>query len=357
MGRTGGTGSIIRHDLSAHFFSAGKVAPLRGKPAPPVGVNPKPVARLPFIIHESQWVQFADRYYYLRKEGMYRFWDWGTARWGRERSCPETISRDKSYSCVILFRRDIVELLSSLAAIHVHGTAHESLSYAEQRTAARRGLLSLTCGHISDFCCRILADLGWRTRRVGAIRIEGEYNTYDNGHQLFEFYWPVREKWVLADVDMCQMFFKDGEYLNLGELSSLIQDGRDFDLRPLTSTGTGRIDSTQAVAGEFPGFENFHHGFSDPEMVKQWLHRVLTVPLISDRGKVFFFCRSPAGRGKVERYSPGHVFHPWRPAAGSAYGHRPRQPPESAVLLPGDCQYDVRSLRLMESHLLWPSDS
>lgn len=292
----------IRHDVASYLFSGTAVTPVRGKAAPPAGVQPKPVARLPFITRESQWVRFADQFFYLRKEGLYRFWDWGKARWEEQWARPEILNQRKRYACVILFRKDILTLLSALATIHVHGTLHRGLPFKDQRAAARRGLLSLTCGYISGFCRKMLEDLGWQARRVSGIRTEGEYNTYDNGHTLFEFYWSIRHKWVLADVDMCQMFVKDGVYLNLGEVSGLIQDGQDFDLKPLTSTGTGRIDTSQAVTGDFPGYEQFHHGFSNPEMIKQWFRRTLAVPLISDEGHDFFFCDEPSARKKAERH-------------------------------------------------------
>ena len=294
----------IQHDLAAHFQAQLNITELQGRQNLPAHTKAPRVDRLPLIVRQAQWVKFADRYFYLRRAGLYRFWDWGKVKCATADGLPQTLDNRTHYSCVILFRRDIIELFRSLAAIHVHGKGHYGLSFPDQRAAAKRGLLSLTCGCVSDFTCWLLTSLGWKTRRVGAMRVRGPYNTYNNGHQLFEFYWPQYRKWVLADIDMCQMFVKNGAYLNLGEVSLLIQTGQDFQLQPLTITGTHRVDSSRAVTGEFCGFEMFQNAEGNPALSKQWLQQFLEIPIISDAGQGLYFCIDPARRRRVSRYSP-----------------------------------------------------
>ena len=293
----------VQHDLAVQFQAQLNITELHGREKAPAGVKARQVDRLPLIIHESKWVKFADRYFYLRQEGLYRFWDWGKVKWERTGGLPRILDNRDHYSCAILFRKDILELFRALATIHIHGKSHYGLSLEDQRAAAKRGLLSLTCACISDFVCWVLAPFGWKTRRVGAMRVRGAYNTYNNGHQLFEFYWPKYRKWVLADVDMCQMFVKNGAYLNLGEVSVLIQSGKDFDLEPLTAMGTQRLDSSKAVTGEFCGFEMFQSAEGNVEASKRWLQQFLEVPIMHVEQKGFYFCDDPPGRKRVSRYS------------------------------------------------------
>lgn len=293
-----------RHDLVAQFYAGQELIPLEGREKLPAAAKATQVADLPLIVRESQWVRFADRHFYLRKEGLYRFWDWGQARWLDNSRCPKVVEdAERQYSSIIVFREDILALLSAVATLTVHGPRHNGSPYDEQLSIAKSGLLSITCGAASAFTRTLLNSMGWRTRAFGPMRVEGEYNTHDNGHAVFEFYWPKHRKWILADVDMCQMFLKNGEYLSLGEVSCLIQDGEDFDLQPLTVSGTSRIDSSEAVAGGFPGYECFQ-GLCTPQGAKEWLRRTLAVPVSWEPGtsKAYFFCDDPAGRARVVSY-------------------------------------------------------
>lgn len=294
--------SKIENDIAANFYRLDKVERITGKQYACEDKQVKTVSQLPLIVRDSQWVKFSDRFFSLHKEGLYRFWYWGTVRWESRDSAPKVVNKRKQYSCVILFREDVLALLSGIATLHVHGSIHQTLPFRQQVKQMKRGLLSLTCGYIADFCCRILKRAGWQTRRVAALRVEGKYNSYDNGHQLFEFYWPTLDKWVLADVDMCQMFVRDGNFLNLGEVSSLIQDGKDFELYPLTYSGLPRVDSSQAVAGEHCGFEQFAMKRKDD--VKEWLRGMLAGPMMFRDGKVYSFNSNPSGQRRMQGYYP-----------------------------------------------------
>lgn len=301
-----------RHDLVAQFCAGREPVPLKGREKLPAQAKATPVAELPLIVRRSQWVRFADRHFFLRKEGLFRFWDWGLTTWLDSSQCPKVAKGSRpQHSSVIVFRDDILALLSAVATLTVHGPRHNGVPYEEQLSVAKSGLLSMTCGTASAFTRRLLNSLGWRTRAFGPMRVEGEYNTHDNGHAVFEFYWPKLRKWVVADIDMCQMFLKNGEYLSLGEVSCLIQDGEDFDLEPLTVSGMPRIDSSPAVAGEFPGFECFQN-YNSPRAAKEWLRRTLAVPASWEQGKseMYFFCDDPAGRARIAAHRDNPRFIP-----------------------------------------------
>ena len=112
--------------------------------------------------------------------------------------------------------------------------------------------MSLTCGEAARLASRVLADRGWRTRVLGARRVTGLYNTYDNGHTLLEFYWPRYRKWVLADTDLAHGYSRTAGTATATsaceEVAARIAAGERLVAQPLTTTPP-RIDSSEAVAG------------------------------------------------------------------------------------------------------------
>jgi len=271
---------LTRQDLLAQHHAFRSIRIVGGVAAKPGKQRIRSVAALPLIVRKPQWVRFEDRYFPLREDGLYRFWNWGRARWSGPGARPEIIDPSRSYSSVIHFRADVLAFLSALATVHVHGTRHHGLTLREQLAHAKQGALSLTCGNISELAGTLLRRFGWRARVVGSMRVAGEYDTHDCGHRLLEFYWPKMRKWVLADVDLRQMFVRDGRYLNLGEVTRLVRGGDAFRLQPLTRTGVGCVDSSDAVEGTFPGYSQFEHGFVHRPTMLRWYRLGFAVPLM-----------------------------------------------------------------------------
>lgn len=297
---------LIRHDIAAQFHAGLTITSLRGRPELPPGATAERVGNLPLIVRTSQWAHFADRYYFLRREGLYRFWGWGKAKWIGPLERPEVVDEHKRYGCVILFRKDILKLLGAIATLHVHGISHTRLPHEERITKLKQGNLSLRCGDIASFISQLLTDMGWRTRLIHCCRTEGEYDTYDCGHCLFEFYWPEHRKWVLADVDTHQMFVKNGMYLNAADIRELLERGETFSLEPLTVPGIGSVDTSDAVAGRFSGDAYANPIYVDMNLLMAWYERIFGMMAVCAEGGSYFTCSNPADRDRLCRYSSGY---------------------------------------------------
>lgn len=294
----------VRPDVAAQHHALRTVRHLAGRAEPPPGVRATPVSRLPLLIDEPRWVRFADRCFPLRAEGLYRFWNWGRAAWERRDSRPHPLGGRRSYGCVILFRRDPLALLAALATVQVHGTAHNGQPLETMLAQARRGALSLTCGEAARLAARLLIERGWRARVVGARRVTGRYNTYDNGHALLELYWPRYRKWVLADTDMAHVFPAGDGYLDMREVTARIAAGDGFVAQPLTTTPP-RIDSSEAVAGDFCGYEQFVPGFGDDAERDAWYRGMFAAPYHVDGSTQVFCAATDRIRRLLQRNEPG----------------------------------------------------
>ena len=142
---------------------------------------------------------------------------------------------------------------------------------------------------------------------VGARRVTGLYDTYDNGHTLLEFYWPRYRTWVLADTDMAHVFpagHGQAGYLGMREVAARIAAGEGFVAEPLTTTPP-RIDSSEAVAGDFCGFEQFVPGFGDDAELDAWYRRMFAAPYHFDGSTQVFCAATDRIRRLLQRNEPG----------------------------------------------------
>jgi hypothetical protein len=295
-------------DICANLFSDRTVTDISGTYDLPKGVRAVSVEKLPLVVREEQWVRFEDQYFHLKKEGLYRFANWGKVRFDDAEGRPEILDDRKTSAAVILYKEDILNFLGCFAVLTVHGHPHDPLSHEDRLARMKKGAIALTCGSIARFMCQLLADLGWQTRLFQCRRVEGPYNSYNCGHLLFEFFWPKLDKWVLADVDVHQMFVKDGTFLNMAEVKELIERGHEFDFYPLTPHGLGLIDTTESVSSDFIGMSMFEHMLLDERLLKDWHRRMFTVVAVVEPGKPQrFYCQDPHGRDRARKYDPGLV--------------------------------------------------
>jgi hypothetical protein len=292
----------VCHDISAYRLCGTQAQFLQGGAEFPKGQRPPPVASLPLIVRDQQWVKFANRYYYLDREGLYRFWDWGRIRLEESKGKPRLLSKRRDHSSVILYRRDLMTLLHSLAAVHVHGYAHTRASYEQKLQAAKAGSLSTICYETGMFLCRLLGEMGLRARFVMGMRHRGCYNVYDNGHSLIEIYWPGMDRWVLADVDLHCMFLRNGRYLSLLELYETLRQGRPLEIERLAPGCMGSIDTTDNVAGRFSYPLYIEAIFGDDALMKQWLSTCFASLGIEDQGCYWYFSDIPSERPRLAKY-------------------------------------------------------
>lgn len=293
----------VCHDISAQLISGLEVRSLQGRERAPSQELSQDVQSLPLIVRESQWVKFADRHFHLRQEGLYRFWDWGKVSKPNAMDMPTVLDGAREYSCVILYRKDVLTLLHSLAAVHVHGYVHGAASFEDKLKAAKRGSVSMICGETALFLCKLLPELGIQTRFLVGMRLEGPYNTYDNGHSVVEMFWPEFKKWVAVDVDLHCLFVKGRRYLSALELNQAIRRGGDFKLLRLAPGCIGGVDTTPNVAGEYSCQLYLEPVFHDSKLLKEWVCRSFAAPGIGEGGFYWLFGRTPAERKRLAEYS------------------------------------------------------
>lgn len=114
---------------------------------------------------------------HFNKEGLYRVVD---------------IENQKTFQ-VVVFDKNIEELISAVAKLFLYGTQDDNLRLHEwSRIAVYRHIL-MQCGPVAISCFKLLTDLGVPCRVVGLCCSED----YFRGHVLNEL--CVNDKWFLVD--------------------------------------------------------------------------------------------------------------------------------------------------------------
>ena len=171
----------------------------------------KDLADLGLISKGVSRVQFQGKTYSVEREGLYRF-----------------MLLPVSLRNVISVRseRSLIPLLMALSALHVHGNRHsgESVETLKKRLLVEPWV-SIICGHIAQLASQVLSAEGYKTRKVGTSTLE-EPNGYNDGHAMFEVYWPETGKWILVDADVGLLFKADGQFLGAEEVARRVQEDR-----------------------------------------------------------------------------------------------------------------------------------
>lgn len=292
----------IQHHMVAFFLARLDIRPIKGRWRAPAGIRARRVEELPLLLDRPQWVRFADRFFHVKKEGLYRFWDFGRLQYESFNEKPRSLRDTPRYSSVILYRGDVVTLLSALAAAHYFGNRHDALPFERQLAHVKHGALSLTCGPCTAFVTTLLARLGWKTRPICLVRMDGPFNGHGDGHVLFEFYWPRHRKWVLADVSGHCLFTKHGRYLHAGEVAEIIRSGGVFERTPLAPPGIRAADATDAIAGKFCATPIEQIAGANPEMFARGLRSLFVMPMIAEGGHYHYYSDNPVHHARMKRY-------------------------------------------------------
>lgn len=211
---------------------------------------------LPLVAKGIEEVEFGGAVYPLAKEGLYRF----------------LVLTQSVRNLIVARENHWLPILQGLSALQVHGNREDGTPVEELKARLPTcAFLCITCGTIASLAASILDDLGFRTRLVGGLTME-DWNTYDNGHALFEVFSPHAEKWVLADVDMGFLFRHSDVYLDAGEMWECLNQRRALELVPLTNA---IVDPFFAGAWGFNWFLRFRHKWQDEEGKLGWYKRIL----------------------------------------------------------------------------------
>lgn len=225
---------------------------------PATGGSAVPVADLPLIVADVDAVEFAGHVYGLTGEGLHRF----------------TEMTQSVRNLIVTRGGQWLPVLRGLSALQVHGNRQDGTSIEELKAQLPTcSFLCITCGTIAGVAAGVLADRGFRTRLVGGLTMEAEqWNTYDNGHALFELFCPHRQKWVLADPDMGFLFRREGDYLDAGEVWQAFREGRDPELEPLA---VKCMDPFFHAPSGFNWFLRFRAKWGDEAGKLAWYRRIL----------------------------------------------------------------------------------
>ena len=156
-------------------------------------------------------VQFNGKTYRVDREGLYRF-----------------MLLPKSLRNLISLRdnRSLIPLLAGISSLQVHGNRHdpESIEALKKRLPVDPWVC-ITCGKIAQLARSILSGEGYKTRMIGCSTLE-EPNGYNDGHAIFEVYWPEAGKWIVVDADMGLLFKDRGAFLSAEELARFVQQNK-----------------------------------------------------------------------------------------------------------------------------------
>jgi len=237
------------------------------------------VNNLPLIVSDVPQVQFAGQVYPLERDGLYRF-----------------LTLTQSVRNLIVARdNNLLAILRGLSTLQVHGFRDMEKPLDELKAMLPTcSFVGITCGTISGLSASILTDLGFRTRSVGGLTL-GDWNTYDNGHSLFEAYCPRAKKWILADVDMGFVFRQGDAYLDVGQLWLALQEGQSFDLVPLANS---LVDPFFESPTGFNYFLRFRWKWQNDQGKLAWYRRILQAVSLSDGGNRVFL----GGKDRIVEY-------------------------------------------------------
>lgn len=288
------------HDVGALHYGREGVSPVEasGGAADESGESGDVAASssLPFLLEEAVSLTFADHRFHLTTPGLYRFWDWGEVEEIDGGIAPRASEAAPvgGFDSVVLHGGDLHAVLVALSVLQVHSARHNDCDDEDLLERARRGNIAVTCGRMADFGCRLLGRLGYATRSIRLWRVEGDYNSYDNEHHVFEVRWPDAASdpagWVLVDLDLGRLFVAgtaavDGaapdNLAGMAELNRCVVAGEPFRAVPLSPIST-RIDTSGAVEGRSPEYEMFAHTFADEDRLHEWYRRVFAVPAIQE---------------------------------------------------------------------------
>jgi len=255
---------------------------------------------LPLVVEPGAIVKWGERNYSLEKEGRYCF-----------------MEGHRLVRQVIVYKRDKMALFRGLAQIQVHGHRHDGLNFQEILEVAKKGRVSLTCGSISSFICKLLPLLGIKARMTITLTMD-EWNGYNNGHTMVEYWDSDLERWILLDVDGHCLFKIDDKLLNLLEFCTAVNQGKNYDVVHLTKLGL--YDYGDCLDNGMDQTCFFDDIFHDGTALKLWHKRIAQTCGIFFNNK-FIFCAEDLGIiSRIQSYSEGFYCLPRKEWVKLFYG-------------------------------------
>ena len=248
-----------------------------------VVASQEPAAELgavPLLVGQDTTVRFSKGSYVLDKEGLYRF------------LLPYTHVQH-----VIFYRGEsVIELLSAIAQIHIHGNRDNGLVYEDAKARMRTGRIVLTGFYVSRLASQLCEEVNVGSREVGAIAL-APWDGQSDSHNMLEVRDPGTGQWMLVDLDNKCMFRKDGAFLSLHETCSAFVGTQAVEMVRLTRTPALDI-KWQEDGVNRSIFEEDR--FLNQAVLRQWYQRVLQVPvMLADKA----YCLADGHEQRVKEFS------------------------------------------------------
>jgi len=198
----------------------------------------------------------------MRKEGMYRL-----------------IFPDENNYQVIVYKHNMLALLSSVSWIHTHGNIDNDATAEELTDKALHDKIYLTCSRIANYANNVLERKGYNTRIAGGIAGDST-NGFDDEHTLMEVFDPVANKWIAADIDNNTLFKQKNSntFLSFVEFrEALYKDSLEF--YPLSKDVRYDISGFKSKNDYAFGFimERLHN----KEQLAKWYKRIFKNMLLN----------------------------------------------------------------------------
>ncbi len=186
----------------------------------------------------------------------------------------------------IVYREDLIKLLSSISWVVAHGISDERRSIEVLIEKAKTRKLYLACGRNVQFAQTILSQHGYAARQV-SLFASNHLDGFSDGHVMLEVYDDRNTRWVLVDFDLNSLFLKpDGGFASFLDLIDHLE-------------GLERISLSADVALDLSGFKAIAEGkpydlslfaestYTTAEGIATFHKRVSDVPAIYEDG-VFY---------------------------------------------------------------------
>lgn len=236
------------------------------------------------LINNPIEIATSDYYVNATQEGLYR-----------------VIQENGVTTQLIVFKDNLKILYFSIGSLFLHSIGPDNYLETEKllKIATKRQL-EITCGTVTRISKSIFESLNILSREVGFFTLKN-WNNYDNGHSLLEFWDNTLNKWVLIDFDLKCMIYN----VNNGTPLSLLEliNGVDFELRffaPRQITGNHYRNTdpkflTQPI-------------FLDDKAAKEWIQQKAEYPLLKFKEKYYCPIDNEYLKLKIKRLLPGYNY-------------------------------------------------
>lgn len=248
-------------DLCQHFYEDGGEAlePTQADGSLPV----RRVEDLPLVFDAPYFVQAGREVFKITEEGSYRF----------------GVFPDQVYQRIV-FRKNLPRFVGAIGQLHIHGWRENKKPVDDLLEIAKSRFVSVTCGVIREVAMTLMAQAGIQTRRISTFTLD-QWNSYNCGHALYEYFDPIEGRWILADSDAGAMFQAQGRWLDADAVCRLNRAGKPWRIMPV-ATGFNLDLCAEHVEKQIGFYAMMMSGWVHPALGRQFFDRIFHVPMIDN---------------------------------------------------------------------------